>query len=92
MPTSKHQRPPCRRCGQRYPSRPGGACWVCWKARAARRSDLRSRFAERGLGIVPPTKPAAEPCRALQGSQAKVDAMAARLANGEELWHREDGE
>lgn len=92
MSTPKKSRPPCRHCGERYPSRPGGACWVCFEAGLVQRSVTRSRFAVRGLGIVAPTKPASEPCGARPGSEPKVAAMERRLARGENLWHPGDGE
>lgn len=40
-------------------------------------------------GHFRPTDP--EPTDARQGTRAKLDVMAARVASGEELWHDDDG-
>lgn len=86
-------KPLCRHCGRYNVNRPRGLCRRCWH-----RLDIRDlyqsglRGAERGLGLVAPTKLPAEPTRAPRGSEEKIKIMRERLERDEHLRHEEDGE
>lgn len=62
-------------------------------SRADGHFENRLEVADQGLDdyddCYQPTNP--EPTDARQGTRAKLDVMAARVANGEDMWHDEDG-
>lgn len=39
------------------------------------------------INVYPPEKPASNPTRAIRGTGAKIEALASRAMNGEELFH-----
>jgi len=46
------------------------------------------RIGRGDMGYQP--APAERPCEARPGSREKLETLAARIANGEELWHEDD--
>jgi hypothetical protein len=84
---------PCVKCGNlnQFAARPHGHCRVCYdkfQPVGVYRSKHAPRNALTGQ-IAGNKKP--RPTRAVPGSEEKIAALAARVANGEELWHEADG-
>lgn len=80
----------CLHCATRAISRPRGLCRYCYDS-----PGMRERY-----GLIPRipqsettptvTRAPAEPTEALPGTEAKIEALASRIAGGVELWHTKD--
>lgn len=83
----------CRHCRVNKVGRPRGLCWSCYYKPGVRELyPSNSKYAYRGAGNnrghdqpLP-----ASPTSALPGTEAKIQVLMQRAANGESLWHPDD--
>lgn len=89
----------CKHCREHKPQPwKRGLCWSCYTKPEVRMLypsgspfGNRSRFADEDDDTPDPELTPCEPTPHLPGTKEKVQVLVDRLANGQELWHADDG-
>lgn len=91
VPNGRKPKPiACVHCGKIATLRPRHLCWHCYEDRDIRHATpIVSYHGLRGADSNPVRKPC-KPTTAFPGSKAKIEVLAQRAANGEELFHPDD--
>ena len=84
-------RPPCRHCRRRVANpQKRGLCWTCYNTPGLRdQYPSTSKYARRGTGRDDDRADPA-PTATLPGTPERIEALAARAAAGERLFHPDD--